>query len=123
MSTAADTGLCEFCRELKPVAWVDQVGREFCAGCLTDLTVLTGPTLVDYLMATIPFKVGDRVRCYTAGALFDGIGTIDEVSTELDKFGTPIFPSFHVVIDEPAYPEAPDSLYYMERQLKLADSS
>lgn len=113
-----NSGLCEFCRELKEVAHTDEVGREFCATCLDELTQVSGPTILDYLMVTIPFEVGDRVRCYTAGALFDGIGVIDEISMNPVKFGTPVYPSFLVHITEKAYPEAPDSLYYTEACLK-----
>jgi hypothetical protein len=50
--------------------------------------------------------------------LFDGVGVVDEISTDLAHFGTPVFPSFHVLIDQPAYPEAPASLWYTEVCLK-----
>ncbi len=114
-------GLCESCRELKAVAYTDPLGREYCKTCLLDLD--PGPNrMLEYLLGTIPFKVGDRVECRTAGVLYDGIGTIDEVSTELKNFGTPVYPSFHVVIDQKAYPEAPDAVWYMETQLKLVNS-
>lgn len=109
-------GLCEFCRELKPIAFTDTVGREYCTECLNELTALSNP-LVDYLAVTVPFKVGDRVECRTAGALYDGIGVVDEVSTSLANYGTPVYPAFHVKIEEKAYPEAPDGLWYMEGQL------
>jgi hypothetical protein len=78
--------------------------------------------MVDFIEATCPFAVGDRVECRTAGVLFDGVGTIDEISTELKNFGTPVYPSFHVVLEEKAYPEAPDELWYQEPQLKKVAS-
>lgn len=118
MMTDIKTGLCESCRELKPVAWTDSVGRDYCAECFACLPVPTVGRILDFLARTIPFQVGDRVRCYTAGALYDGVGVIDEVSTELENFGTAVFPSFHVVIDEPAYEGAPKSLWYTETCLK-----
>lgn len=118
----ADTGLCEFCYQLKPVAHTDAVGRAYCAECVAALVEVASPTILDYLSATVPFQLGDRVECRTAGALYDGVGVIDEVSTELAKFGTPVHPSFHVRIIEKAYPEAPDELWYMENQLQKVES-
>jgi hypothetical protein len=118
MTTAEKTGLCENCKEIKPVAYTDPVDRQYCAACFQALPVATPGRIIDYLVRTVPFKVGDRVECRTAEVLYDGIGTIDEVSMEIEKFGTPFHPAFHVVIEEKAYPEAPDDVWYMERQLK-----
>lgn len=115
-------GLCESCRELKPVAWTDPLGREYCEECLPALEVPGPSRILEYLEATVPFAVGDRVECRTGGVLYDGVGTVDEVSTSLEHFGTPVFPSFHVVIDEKAYPEAPDDLWYTEVCLKKVDA-
>lgn len=115
------SGLCEGCREFKPVAWTDSLGREYCAECFQDLHVPSSFRALEYLAATIPFKVGDRVRCYTAGSLYDGIGTIDEISMDPAKFGTPVWPSFHVAITDKAYAEAPDDLWYTETCLKRVD--
>ena len=122
MMTQSDLGLCESCRELKPVAWTDSIGREYCAECFASLPVATPQRMLDYLMLTIPFHVGDRVECRTAGALYDGIGTIEEVSIDPATFGTPVFPAFHVRIEEKAYDEAPDDRWYMEQQLKKVSS-
>jgi hypothetical protein len=122
MMAESDLGLCESCRELKPTVWTDALGREYCAECFAVLPTATPWRMIDYLMLTIPFHVGDRVECRTAGALYDGIGTIDEVSIDPAKFGTPVFPSFHVVIEEKAYDEAPEDRWYMEQQLKKVSS-
>jgi hypothetical protein len=122
MMTQPDPGLCESCRELKPVAWVDSLGREYCAECLAELPVPAPQRMLGFLMLTIPFHVGDRVECRTAGALYDGIGVIDEVSIDPATFGTPVYPAFHVVIEDKAYDEAPDDRWYMEQQLKLVSS-
>lgn len=115
--------VCESCVELKPVALIDHVGRNYCADCvkLAEETVRESPVL-QFMLTTVPFRVGDRVECRTAEVLYDGIGTIDEVSMSVEKFGTPFHPSFHVVIEEKAYPEAPDDVWYMERQLKKVDA-
>jgi len=112
------TGLCEGCRELKPVAYTDSVGREYCAACAIVLPIPSANRLLEFLMHTIPFKVGDRVEARTAGALFDGVGVIEEVSMSPEKWGTPVYPSFRVRIEEPAYPEAPKERWYMEKQLR-----
>lgn len=111
-------GLCETCKELKDVAWTDTVGREYCAECFANLPVPSAHRLLDFLMRTVPFQVGDKVECRTAGVLFDGVGTVDEVSIEPEKFGTPVYPSFLVTIEEKAYDTAPDSCWYMESQLR-----
>ena len=126
MDTETKTGVCESCRKLKPVAWTDTLERDYCPECVEMFQQAMQPRsswMMTYLMATIPFQVGDRVRCYTAGALYDGIGTIDEISFEPEKYGTPVYPSFHVVIEEKAYPEAPDALYYTETCLHKAEES
>ncbi len=113
------TGLCEICKNLTETAYTDPVGREYCTNCFSTLPVPTASRIVEYLMLTIPFSVGDRVECRTAGVLFDGIGTIREISIEPENFGTPAYPSFRVDIDDKAYEGVPDSVWYMESQLTL----
>jgi hypothetical protein len=124
MDTETKTGLCESCKQLKEIAFTDAYDREFCAQCHAQASAAQEATLFwmySYLMATIPFGVGDKVECRTAGVLYDGIGVIDEVSFEPEKYGTPVYPSFHVRIEEKAYPEAPDALWYPETCLKLVE--
>ena len=115
------SGLCETCRELKDVAHTDELGREYCAECLASNPDYSIPFMFAYLVATIPFHVGDKVEARTAGALFDGVGVIDKVSVNLSDWGTPVYPSFHVVIEDKAYPEAPDDLWYTESCLTKVD--
>jgi hypothetical protein len=116
--TDIKTGLCESCKELRPVAYTDPVGREYCTGCFAELPVPTVERVVSYLMLTIPFQIGDRVEARTAGVLLDGVGTIKDISIDPENFGTPAYPSFLVEIEEKAYPTAPESRWYMERQLR-----
>lgn len=116
--TESPSGLCEGCRELKPVAYTDDIGREYCSQCSAELPEPYIFSQYDYLWETIPFHIGDRVECRTAGVLYDGIGTIDRISIDPATFGTPVFPAFHVVIDKKAYPECPDSVWYLEKQLR-----
>lgn len=118
----ADTELCEFCQDLKPVAHTDSVGRTWCAECYSLLTQGQGP-LLEFLALTVPFAVGDKVECRTAGRLYDGIGTVQEVSTDIANYGTPVYPSFRVAITEKAYPTAPDEIWYTEKCLKLVEKA
>jgi hypothetical protein len=125
MDTETKTGLCESCKQLREIAFTDGFDREFCEQCHAGLSAAQEATLFwmySYLMATIPFKVGDKVSCRTAGVLYDGIGTIDEVSFEPEKYGTIVYPSFHVVIEEKAYSDAPDALWYTETCLSKLTS-
>ena len=89
-------------------------GLRYCNSCVNDLP---SPSVVDamgFLFSTIPFKPGDTVEARTAGEILDGVGRVEEVSFDLLKGGTPVYPSFRVVIDEKAYPEAPDEAFYTE---------
>jgi hypothetical protein len=67
----------------------------------------------------IPFKVGDRVHAYGGGELYDGIGHVSEVSIDLEH-GTPVEPTFRVMIDEPADEFAPAYANYLAAQLRIA---
>lgn len=124
-------GLCESCKELKAVGHTDVYGREFCVDCAPMVTVSGPPIEILSLLATIPFHVGDKVEARTGGTLYDGVGHIEEVNigfdedgnVSLEKFGTPVYPSFRVVFDEKAYDEVPDEVWYMEQQLKLVPSA
>ena len=114
------TELCEFCQDLKPVAYTDSVGRTWCAECYEMLTQGQSP-IWEFLALTIPFQVGDRVECRTAGRLYDGIGTVQEISTDPANYGTPVYPSFRVAITDKAYPTAPDEIWYTEKCLVKLD--
>jgi hypothetical protein len=46
---------------------------------------------------------------------------VREVSISPEHFGTPAHPSFRVEIDEPAYDGVPAEVWYMEKQLRLAE--
>lgn len=117
-----DPGLCEFCKELKEVAYADPLGRQYCMDCFSEASpVVTPMRMLSYLLLTVPFRIGDRVECRTAGVLFDGVGVVDDVSFDLEHFATPVYPSFHVVITDKAYKEAPDDLWYCEKQLIKVD--
>lgn len=111
--------LCTGCKKPKKLVAVDEsTGIGFCADCSKWQVPPIEEIAVEYLQATVPFTEGDLVECRTAGVFYDGIGTVIGVSTDLKDGGTPVFPSFHVRIDEKAYPEVPDTLHYTEVCLK-----
>jgi hypothetical protein len=62
----------------------------------------------------VAFELGERVECRTGGQLYDGIGTLMELSILLDNWGTPVHPVFRVVIDEPVNEQIPHDLWYTE---------
>ena len=70
-------------------------------------------------MATVPFHVGDKVECRTAAALYDGIGTVEEIDIDFKMGGTPVFPAFRVRLEEKSQEDLPDELWYVENCLKL----
>jgi hypothetical protein len=111
--------MCSGCRKFKDVAWTEeQTGRAFCEECLAQLPWTSEQRALMFLMLTIPFRPGDRVECRTAGGtpveLYDGIGTVQEISTSLEHGGTMVFPTFRVTLDEKAYPSCPDEVWYTE---------
>lgn len=114
--------LCWNCKlPAEPPLLVDDLARVLCANCQhSDYH----PELLGlaYLQATIPYKAGDRVHASTAGEVYDGIGTVREVSTELRHGGSPVHPSFLVEIDDPANPDAPDKGWYTEPCLRRAEA-
>lgn len=115
---------CSFCKSFKDaIARVEEgTGRAFCADCAA--TMPLPPEIRDtlFLLATIPFKPGDRVECRTGALLYDGIGTVREVSFDLEHGGTMVCPSFRVEIDDKAYEAAPDECYYTEVCLTKVDA-
>lgn len=75
-----------------------------------------------WLMAGTPFQVGDRVRCYSGGVVYDGIGHIVEISVDPKNLASPVVPMFRVEMDEKAYPEMPNDMWYGEVLLKKVEA-
>jgi hypothetical protein len=109
--------LCASCKQMRePAATYDELHYcQDCLGSVPDAPELYG---LAFLLATIPFHVGDKVECRTAGELYDGIGTVQEIDTEFKMGGTPVFPAFRVLLEEKAEPFLPDNLWYTENGLK-----
>lgn len=112
--------LCFSCRGLREIAYVDPIDRGYCAPCAVDLPIGSVARAMQFLSLTAPFKPGDRVGAYTAGELYDGIGTV--VSVDFDHRMTPIAPTFRVRIDDPADPEVPAEGCYTAEDLTAVAS-
>jgi hypothetical protein len=98
--------VCSNCHDLRLIAYVDPIDRGYCAACLPGLAIGSVARAIGFHSLTIPFKVGERVHAYSDGELYDGIGYVTKVSVDLEH-GTPVEPTFRVVIDEPADEDAP----------------
>ena len=112
------TRLCFGCHSLRDIAYVDPIDRGYCIPCAVALPIGSVTRAMGFLSLTVPFKPGDRVGAYTAGELYDGIGTV--VGVSFDCRVTPIEPTFRVRIDEPADPEVAAEGNYTERCLVRA---
>jgi hypothetical protein len=114
--------LCASCKQLTDSA-ITHEGFHYCKECMDSMPV-EQPELygLAFLLATIPFHVGDKVECRTAGQLYDGVGTVAEVDTELKMGGTPVYPAFRVHLEQKAEDFLPDELWYTECCLKRAAS-
>lgn len=111
--------LCHGCKLPKPIAYVNEdTGQPYCTNCLLTLLPLSQEWRdMAFLAATIPYRPGDRVEARVAGQVLDGVGQVTEVSTSLEHGGTPVYPTFRVVIDQPAHEHAPTEAWYHENCL------
>jgi hypothetical protein len=116
--------LCWACKSFKEIAYTEvETKRPFCQGCLDQQPLTSEQKALIFLMLTIPFKPGDRVKCHTAGGtpveLYDGIGTVQEISTDIERgCGTMVYPTFRVKIEEKQYPSCPDEIWFCENGLR-----
>jgi len=113
--------LCTICRLIKPIIYTDDLGLHYCPNCVGSAPLPTEAKAMEFLYATIPFKVGDRVECRT-GDEFDGIGVIDGVYFDIEHAATPVYPTFNVVLEEKSSEDIPGEGLYPENCLvKVAD--
>ena len=111
--------VCRGCKHLRPIVHVDDMGLEYCAECTASLPKPVEVAGLEFLLASIPYTKGDRVECRTAGVMYDGVGTVEEISFEIERGGgTPIYPAFLVKIDEPANDQSPAEGWYHEPCLR-----
>lgn len=113
--------VCQGCKQGREIVTSEVGGLEYCVDCAASLPMPTVARAMGYLTATIPFRVGDRVECRLAGEILEGVGTVQEVSFDLENGGTPVYPAFRVVLDEKAYKEAPDEEWATEICLRKVD--
>ena len=111
--------LCYGCKAFVDIAyWEQDTNRAFCQKCALELPPTSEELALLFIALTTPFKVGDRVEARTAGEIFDGVGTVTDMFTDLEHGGTLVYPTWRVVIDEPAYEGAPEEALYTEICLK-----
>lgn len=115
--------ICWSCKGIRDIAYTDEAERNYCQECVGALPLPRVAALLDFLQATVPYKVGDRVACRIGAVVDAGVGTVAEISTDLERGATPVVPMFRVVIDEPAYPEAPRESWYSEVCLKAVEAA
>lgn len=113
-----DSPRCLLCRQEKPIVLNDgDPGIGYCEDC----EVLAPPLararreyIALSLFMTTPYLVGDKVECRTAGIWLDGTGTVVEVDRILEHGGTPVYPTFHVNIENPINDDSPTDGWYTE---------
>ena len=109
--------LCASCKQMRNSAGTYD-DLDYCQECIGMVPIQSEVFGLAYLLATIPFHVGDKVECRTAGELYDGIGIVQEIDTNFKMGGTPVFPAFRVKFNEKSEVTLPDELWYTECCLK-----
>ena len=112
--------LCYGCKQFKEIAYT-QGGTDhpFCEECSIIQPLTSDEWAMMLLVAPDspwgpPFHPGDKVEARTAGTIYDGIGEVAQMSMSLEHGGTPVYPTFRVVISEKAHDQAPDEAWYTE---------
>lgn len=119
----ASADLCFGCRQIVEIVYTEaDTNRTFCQQCVRQLPPTSEELALLFIALTNPFKVGDRVEARTAGQVYDGIGTVDDISTQIINGGTPVYPSFHVVLETKEHDLAPDDAWYTEICLRKVDA-
>lgn len=100
--------VCQLCKGVRELVTYDETIRQGrCADCVGTMPLDSRQAAALFLMATIPFKVGDRVEVRLAGELYEGVGVVREVSTDLEHGATLVHPTFKIEMLEKAYSEVP----------------
>lgn len=113
---------CFSCKRLREIVLTDKLERDFCADCSVSQPAFRELALATWAAENVPFHVGDKVACKTGGQIYDGVGHVEEVSTDPRDLASPVVPMFRVAIDEKAYDEVPDEVWYSEVCLSLVDA-
>lgn len=78
--------------------------------------------VLNFLTATVPYDVGDRVHCKTGGQVYDGVGRVVKVSFDPADLASSVMPMFLVAIDDKAYDDVPDEVWYSEACMEPASA-
>lgn len=106
--------VCRGCKTLAEIAYVDSLGIEYCATCAKDVEPPGDVLALQYLIANPPFRSGDRVECRTGAEIYEGVGTVEQTSFDIEHGGTVVYPAFLVTIDEPANEHSPAQGWFTE---------
>ena len=106
--------LCWGCKKIRVIAVVDGASRDYCRDCASLMPESREAALLSFLALTVPYKEGDKVSCKTGGQVYDGVGHVVRVSFDPEDLASPVVPMFLVALDDKAYPEAPDEVWYSE---------
>mgnify|MGYP000123690203 CR=1 FL=1 len=88
------------CGKGRPVSYVDEVTQiGYCSVCAGSEITSSLRVHLQFVSETVPLEVGERVECRTIGEYYDGTGVIVEMSTDLEKGGTPVYPAYRVRLD------------------------
>lgn len=121
MASASD--ICHGCKSYKEIVYREEgTERPFCHGCALQLPPSSQALAQLFLDLTVPFKVGEKVRAKQVLACdgddvqfrIEGVGEVTQISTDLVHGGTPVYPTFHVRIDEKSNEAAPDEGWFTE---------
>lgn len=119
MASAKDEDVCWNCRLYQEIAYTESgTGRTFCKPCALQLPPTSEELALLFIEATCPFRVGDRVEARTAGEVYDGVGEVEEISTDLRHGGTRVYPAFRVKLETREHELAPEEAWYTEVCLK-----
>lgn len=115
--------LCAVCKNIQEIVYVEEgTDRPFCQACLAREPLT--PDEWKFLLLMLPgspfgppFTEGDVVEARTAGVIYDGVGTVHEMDMVLAHGGTPVYPTWRVVLSTKAHDKAPDEDWYTENCL------
>ena len=110
--------VCFTCKHLRDIIYTDELERGYCDQCYVPRDLIYA---MAFMALTTPFQVGDRVECRTGGELYDGVGVVEDISTDLKDGGTWVHPAFRVRFTEKAYDTVPDLQWYTEVCLTKVD--
>lgn len=120
--------LCYGCKTFQEIAYTQGgTDRPFCEECSMIQPLTSDEWALMLLVAPDspwgpPFHPGDKVEVRQAIASegrnpefrTEGVGEVAQMSMSLEHGGTPIYPTFRVVLSEKAHDQAPDEAWFPE---------